>query len=149
MADSPDWDAREAAARAALSALDFLLGSWEGEGVDHTRPLRGRFEARAILGGTWVETREQLWNADGALDHEDVALYRHEPEAGLLVMHLQAPGWMSEHPVSLDEDAVVWGASPVEPRVVMHPEDDDLVLSVWFPFQPVPAVRMVYRRVAS
>lgn len=148
MPDRTDWEALERAAKAALPALDFLLGDWEGAGQAHGQPLTGTLTARRILGGTVVETRERLFDAAGALDHEDLALYRVEPDRGLFVQHLQPPGWSSEHAVEPVEGGIAWDAGPVEPRVVLHLEGDTLVTAVLFPFDPQPVATMRYRKVA-
>lgn len=148
MPDRTDWEALERAALDALPMLDFLLGEWEGSGEAHGQPLTGRLTARRILGGTVVETRESLYDADGALDHEDLALYRVEPDRGLFVQHLQAPGWSSEHAVEPVEDGIAWESGPVEPRVVLHREGEALVTAVLFPYDPQPVAIMRYRKVA-
>lgn len=149
MADTPDWDARERAALAALPSLDFLLGVWQGAGQAHGTPLTGRFAARRILAGTVVESREVLYSAAGEIDHEDMALYRHEPDRGLFVQHLQPPGWSSEHDVVSLDRGIAWDAGPVEPRVEIVRGDGILTISVWFPYQPVPMAKMIYRKVEA
>ena len=146
MPDPPDWTALEARVAREIPALDFLLGDWEGSGEAHGQPLVGRLHARRVLLGSAVQTREALYTADGALDYEDLALYRCDLDRGLFVQHLQPPGWSSEAAVEPIDGGVAWNAGPTEPRVELTRADDILTIAVWFPFQPVPASRMRYRK---
>lgn len=144
--DTPDWSALEAAARRGLPALDPLLGDWVGAGEAHGAPLTGRLHISRALQGTAVLHRESLFSATGALDYEDLAIYRCDPDRGLFVQHFQAPGWLSEAQVEPLPGGVAWVTTPVEPRVELVVQDDVLTVSVWFAFQPVPASQMIYRR---
>ncbi len=143
-----DWDRYEAVTRAALDRLAWLEGRWSGEGSSYGRPLRGTLVARRILGDTLLEVRETLRLPDGTLDYEDVAFYRYEPaERGWKVTHIQAPAWVRERVVLLDDGGGLrWLAGPEEPVVRLRLDGEALVVEVRFPGQEAPASAMRYAR---
>jgi len=103
-----------------LLPLGFLVGEWTGEGHSHGAPVRGRLQVRLTLGGSFLESRERLYDADGGLDFEDRAFYRwHAGDTALKVLHLQAPGWTQESHVELIEGGIRWNTGPFNPRVLL------------------------------
>ena len=77
--------------RRALEPLHFLLGDWEGQGLDHGEPIRARAHGRLILDGSWLELRELIPGPGEEPVHEDRSLYRYDAALeGLRVLHLVA-----------------------------------------------------------
>jgi hypothetical protein len=148
--DEIDWDAREAETHLRLAALDGLLGEWVGTGRSDGAPIRGRLGVRRILSGTFVEAREIIEDADGNVDHEDVCVYRWDPdERTLWVVQLLAPGWIERHRVEplADGAGIRWITSPVSPRVELAAVGPDaLRVRVWMPGEAAPTHEMDYAR---
>ena len=140
------------AARAALAPLRFLLGAWAGEGSSYGAPITGELEVALCLNQTFVEARERLFLADGSLDHEDRAFYRHDAAAGgLVVLHLQAPAWTAERRVEplpeADGGGLLWDAGALAPRVLWRPFGQDrLLCAIFMPGNPEPTGLMRYHR---
>lgn len=142
-----DWDQRQDVVIRGLDATDFLLGDWVGTGEAHGVPLTGRLRVARVLGGSFVEATEQLYDADGRLDHEDRAFYRYDAEeAALRVTHLMAPGWVGERQVQPLAPGLVWTAGPFAPRVELRPTATGLRVEVWMAFAAAPEAVMDYRR---
>lgn len=147
-----DWDAHEKRVLHELSALSYLVGGWAGEGVSHGAPVTGRLQVRAILGGTFVEAREVLFDADGRVDHEDLCVYRWDAEDGALrVTQYLSPGWVENHIVEpLPTGGVRWMTGPLGPRVEFSaPAPDTLLIRVWLPQEPEPAHVVRYTRLRT
>lgn len=146
-----DWDAHEARVLRELSALSYLVGDWAGAGQSHGVPVTGRLQVRAILGGTFVEAREVLFDAQGERDHEDLCVYRWDPDAGALrVTQYLSPGWVENHIVEpLATGGIRWNTGPLGPRVELSaPAPDALLVRVWLPMEPEPAHVVRYQRLA-
>lgn len=144
-----DWDARERLVKRQLGALAYLEGEWAGAGVSHGAPVQGHLEVRAVLGGTFVEAREVLRDAQGAVDHEDLCVYRYDPDAkSLRVTQYLSPGWVENHLVEpLPTGGIRWVTGPLGPRVEMSaPAPDTLLIEVWLPMQAEPAHTVRYVR---
>lgn len=145
-----DWDAREVETHARLAALDFLVGDWVGQGTSDGAPVQGRLAARRILSGTFVEAREILADMDGTITHEDLCVYRWDPdEVTLWVVQLLAPGWIERHRVEplAGGAGVRWVTSPMAPRVELTTRGPDaLRVTVWMPGQAAPTHQMDYAR---
>lgn len=138
------WEQRGLMCRLALAPARSLLGAWEGEGASYGQPLRGRLEVRERFGGTWIEAAETLWDAAGAVDHEDLTLYRFDPEAGQLrALQVMAHAWSQDHVVLVEPDGLRWYHGPSSPTVrlrfagedrlrveVREPEDGEIVLAM-------------------
>lgn len=150
MSADHDWSDRERRAREALARLAFLEGHWVGEGTAYGAPVRGRLVGQRILGDTFLETRETLFDAGGKLDHEDLTLYRFDTGEGhYRVLHLMAPAWRNEVPVvpttSPDGPGLSWVAGPQAPRVEIRKEGEVLRVQVTMPDQDEPVVDLCYR----
>lgn len=144
-----DWDARERLVKQQLAALDYLVGDWVGAGVSHGAPVTGHLCVRALLGGTFVEAREVLRDAAGAVDHEDLCMYRYDPdEKSLRVTQYLSPGWVENHIVEpLPTGGIRWVTGPLGPRVEFSaPAPDTLLIQVWLPFNGEPAHVVRYTR---
>jgi hypothetical protein len=143
-----DWRRWESVATDGLAPLDFLVGAWSGVGQSHGAAVQARMEARRVLGGTFLEVSEQLFAADGAPAHEDRAWYRFDPEEQRLrVHHFMHPAWVTERVVGLlPGGGCCWDAGPFAPRVELRPAPEGLRSEVWLPFEPAPAVSLLYRR---
>ena len=142
--------------RAGLARLHFLVGSWTGEGVSLGEAVRGRMVATLELSGCFLLTREQSLGPDGAVTHEDLAMYRWEAgEQTLKVRHMQVPGVIQEYHVEARDPAqpgagVRWNAGPFSPRVVLRPEGaDGLVSEVWMAWRSKPDTIMRWSRDAE
>lgn len=147
-----DWDAHETRVLQELSALAYLVGDWAGAGQSHGAPVTGRLQVRAILGGTFVEAREVLFDAEGRPDHEDLCVYRWDPESGALrVTQYLSPGWVENHVVEpLPTGGVRWATGPLGPRVEFSaPAPDALLIQVWLPMESEPAHVVRYSRLVS
>jgi hypothetical protein len=139
VAEDP-WESRLALCRARLAPALALTGEWVGQGLAHGEPITARLRVRPILGDTVVE----VWEKVGA--HEDLSLYRFEPDTGQLeVLHLME-GRLEQHPVELTPDGMVWVSLPGQPAVVFSLVGDTVVSEVVWSGQRVPEVRIVYRR---
>jgi hypothetical protein len=150
MGEETDGEAREAAVRAGLAPLHFLLGDWEGAGSSHGEPATGSLVARLTLADTFLEVTEQHFDAAGQADHADRTVYHYDPREGRLkVHHFMVPAWVVERVVLPfdDEPGVGWGAGPFDPRVELRPDGPDrLRVDVLMPFTAGPTVTMRYRR---
>ncbi len=131
-----------------LAPLAFLLGNWRGEGMSDGAPLTGRLLARHILSQTFIEVRETLTDAAGVLDHEDLCLYRFDPQCEQVrVVQFQAPAWSMERPVvALPGGGVRWYDGPLGPQVVLRPDGEALRITVTLPGAPEPVMWMRYLR---
>lgn len=133
----------------ALRPLAFLAGRHLGAGHDGGRPVTARAEGWAALDGTWLLVREHLPGGDGAPPHEDLCLYRYDPQAEcLMVLHCLPGGWRREYPVEARLDGTVrWLAGPLGPRVALTPVPGGYTSTVWLPGEETPSVRLSYQRV--
>ncbi|MEC8422714.1 MAG: hypothetical protein VX000_02990 [Myxococcota bacterium] len=144
-----DWEARERLMKRRLLPLAYLVGDWVGVGVSHGAPVQGRLQVRQVLGGTFVEAREVLRDASGAVDHEDLCVYRYDTtEKALRVTQYLAPGWVENHVVeSLPSGGIRWRTGPLGPRVELSaPEPDTILVRVWLPAEEEPAHVVRYVR---
>ncbi len=141
MTDAEQWEARLATVRQQIAPALAMVGIWEGDGQAHGAPITGSLHVRAILGGTAVE----VWERVG--DHEDLSLYRFEPEDGQIRVLHAMEGQFTEHPVELLPGALVWVTPPSQPSVVWTLAGAELVCEVVWPGQRVPEVSLRYRRV--
>jgi hypothetical protein len=135
-----------------LLPLSFLLGDWRGEGHSEGAPIRGSLSVRAILGGTFIEAREQLFDATGEPDHEDRVFYRYSTEDHTFrALHLQAPGWTTDRYVNVlaEGTGLVWAGGPTVPRVRFQRNGDTLEVSVWMPDDREPSTQLRYERLAT
>lgn len=143
-----DWDARTRQAQAGLTPLRFLLGRWRGAGHSHGAPISATLEVRLCLGGTFIEARETLYDADGALDHEDISFYRFDAREGhIRVRQMMAPALLSERLVLPlpDGGGVRWYEGPLGVQVFFSPTPDGgLKERVLLPLQSEPAVVIAY-----
>ena len=149
MAEAITWEERQRRARSGLDLVRFLVGQWEGEGTSNGEPLRGRLVVRAILGDSFLEARETLFDASGQVDHEDLALYHYDvDEEHASVEYFMAPGWVARHHVEPlgSGPGCAWTSGPFSPRVELRPDEAGFSSSVWLPGEPVPSTVMRYRR---
>ncbi len=134
------WEERLAACRARLAPALMLAGDWAGEGQAHGEPVTARLRVRPILGDTALE----VWERVG--DHEDLCIYRWDPDvAQLEVLHLME-GMLAQHPVELTPEGLVWVTPPGQPGVVWTAQGATVVSEVIWPGQRVAEVRVTYRR---
>lgn len=145
-----EWQQHIEAIQAGVRPLHFLEGTWKGEGISDGQPVRGHLTARLVLGGTFLECSEELFNAAGDLDHEDRVFYRYDSENQTIrALHLQHPGWVAERHVDqlVDQPGIVWRGGPTLPRVQVRQIDDDTVhIAVWLPGDEDPVTHLTYRR---
>jgi len=145
-----DWNSRVAAIQAGVVPLRFLEGNWTGHGTSDGAAITGRITAQMVLGDSFLECSEQLFDASGGLDHEDRVLYRYDLEDQTLrALHLQAPGWVAERHVDLlpDNQGFVWSGGPTLPRVVVTRRTEDQVqVAVWLPGESSPVTALEYTR---
>jgi hypothetical protein len=134
------WDARLAICRARLAPALFLAGEWVGKGQAHGEPIEARLRVRAILNDTALE----VWERVG--DHEDLSIYRFEPDlAQLEVLHLME-GVLAHHPVEVTAEGMVWVTPPGQPAVAWTFRGDTVESEVVWSGQRIAEVRIVYRR---
>jgi hypothetical protein len=134
------WEARLALARERLAPALIMTGTWAGDGHAHGEPVTASLRVRPVLGDTVLEVWEQVG------EHEDLSLYRFDPDDGQLkVLHLMA-GALAEHPVELTPDGMVWVTPPDQPSVVWTLLGADLQSEVVWPGQRVAEVLLRYRR---
>jgi hypothetical protein len=132
-----------------LSALGFMLGRWTGTGESDGAPISGTLSVQPILGGTFLQATEQLYTADGQLDHEDRVFYRYSAEDhSLRALHLQAPGWTADRYVDLSPagDGLTWSGGPTIPQVQIKRSGDTLTVTVWMPEDTEPTTVLNYHR---
>lgn len=148
MAEEMAWDERLRQTREALAPLRFLEGSWQGEGTIHGESLRGQLTAASVFGDSFIEARERLFDAQGALSHEDVAFYRYDvKERHLRVTQLMAGAWQQEQWVVPTEAGFRWYAGPFAAKVeFLRQPDGSLLIEIYDPEAMVPSGRMRYRR---
>lgn len=134
------WEARLSTARERLAPALLLAGDWVGEGHAHGEPVSARLRVRPILDGTALE----VWEKVG--DHEDLCVYRYDPDGGQLeVIHFM-PGTLSQHPVELTPDGLVWITPPSQPAVVWTNRGTTVESEVVWPGQRIAEVKLTYRR---
>ena len=134
------WEERLAACRARLAPALALVGDWLGEGQAHGEPVTAALRVRAILDGTALEVWERV------ADHEDLCVYRWDPDtAQLEVVHFYA-GALAPHPVEETPDGLHWVTPPGQPGVVWSVRGANVVSEVIWPGQRVAEVRVTYRR---
>ena len=134
------WDLRLALARERLAPAMLLVGEWVGAGHAHGEPVTARLRVRPILDGTALE----VWEAVGA--HEDLCIYRFDADNGQLEVTHFLPGVVSQHPVELTADGLVWVTPPGQPAVVWTMRGAVVVSEVVWPGQRIAEVQLTYRR---
>jgi len=143
--DQASWDERGRAAREGIAPLGFLVGDWTGTGTSRGEPITGKLVVRSTLGGTWIEAREIQFGETGVQEHEDVTLYRFDPEEHRMeVVHLMGHAHMSRHPVEPVKGAFHWITGPMAPRLELRATESGLRFEVWFPLEDAAAVTMDY-----
>ena len=145
-----EWHQHVEAVQAGVRPLHFLEGTWSGEGFSNGESVRGQLTARLVLGATFLECTEKLYNAAGELDHEDRVLYRYDSENQTLrALHLQHPGWVAERHVDRldDHSGIVWRGGPTLTRVQVQQLDQDTVhIAVWMPGDAEAVTQLTYKR---
>ncbi|MDP2312699.1 MAG: hypothetical protein Q8P41_07325 [Pseudomonadota bacterium] len=135
------WEARLALARERLAPALLLAGEWVGDGQAHGEPITAKLRVRPILDGTALEVWEQVGD-----DHEDLSIYRYDPDSGQLeVIHFMA-GSLNQHPVELTPDGLVWVTPPSQPAVVWTNRGAFVESEVVWPGQRIAEVKLTYRR---
>ncbi len=135
------WEERLVRTRTALDPVRVLEGEWEGEGQAHGEPVNARMSVRTILEGSMIE----VWETVG--EHTDLSLYRFEIETGQHhVLHLMAGAMMSEYPVELTLDGLIWITPPSVPAIEWRVDGETLSCDVVWPGQRVSEVSIRYRR---
>ena len=146
-----DWKAKEQAIQQAMARLDFLLGSWRGEGESHGKPIQGLLRIQRMAGGGFVEQRDtQVENQ--SVVHDDLAIYRwDDANQTLRVQHYAPPGVVVDAYVLFEAErgGIRWVAGPGAARVEIWPDGDRLCLAVFLPGESEPAQQMTYQRVES
>lgn len=146
-----DWDERGTLCSRQLDPVRFLVGAWEGRGESRGEAVRARFVVRDRFEGTFLVLEETLWTLDGALEHEDLAVLRYDPDAEILrVTHYMARAWVSEQLVRPlpEEPGCFWFAGPFAPRVELRPVGPDgLRVTVRLPEEDRLDTAIDYRRV--
>lgn len=150
MGDEMSWDQRGLLCRMALAPVRPILGRWEGQGHHYGQPLRGRLEARERFGATWIEVSETLLDASGAVDHEDLTLYRFDADAGQIrALQVMAHAWSQDHAVAVESDGLRWYHGPSSPVVRWRwTGPDAITVEVTEPEGGELALQMDYRRVS-
>lgn len=134
------WSERLAGCRERLLPALALAGDWVGEGQAHGEPVTATLRVRPILGDTALEVWERV------ADHEDLCVYRWNPDSGQLeVVHFYA-GAIAQHPVEVTPDGLHWVTPPGQPGVVWTVRGASVVSEVVWPGQRVAEVRVTYRR---
>ena len=145
MDEQAAWEQRGREAREGIAALGFMVGSWRGSGTSHGAPITGELTVKTTLGDAWLEARETQFSESGEQEHEDLCLYRYDPEEHRLeVIHLMGHAHMARHPVEAVGDAFHWITGPMAPRLEICATDIGLRFEVWFPFEGAAAVTMDY-----
>lgn len=136
-----EWARRLLLTRAELAPALVLVGDWEGAGQAHGEPITASLRVRPILDGSVIE----VWERVG--DHEDLSLYRWDPEhKQLRVLHVMAGALITEHPVEPTPMGIVWITPPSDPAVEWTLEGDTLRCDVVWPGQRIAEVSVRYRR---
>jgi hypothetical protein len=145
------WQARDQRCRDALEPLGFLVGRFEGRGLDSGEPVRCEAVGELRLDGSWLELRERLLDPEGDLLYEDFALYRFDPtEDGLRVLHFMGRAWHSQYPVHLEErGALRWTTGVGGPGVRLEATEQGWRSQVTLPDEQEPTVVLEYRRVGA
>lgn len=76
------WARRADQCRGAIARLGWLVGSWRGHGTHGGSPRVCEVETRLLFDGSFLESRERIYTADGVLEHEDLTIYVADPDAG-------------------------------------------------------------------
>lgn len=129
--------------------MHFLVGNWQGSGQAHGEPITATLHARLCLADTFLEATEHLFDASGALDHEDICFYRYDEREGhLRVRQLTVPALHAERMVlPLPEGGIRWYEGPLGIQVFFIPQPDgSLVERVFLPLQDRPAITIRYQR---
>lgn len=148
MAEEMSWEERIRRTREALDPLRFLLGEWRGEGQVHGEALYGQLSVASVLGDSFLEARERLVDASGALSHEDISYYRYDVrERQLRVNQLMAGAWQAEQWVVPTEAGCRWYAGPFAAKVeFVLQSDGSLLIEIYDPEATSPSGHMTYRR---
>ena len=137
---SEEWEARLERARRALAPALTLVGDWIGSGTAHGDAVTASMHVQSILGKTVLKVWERV------AEHEDLSLYRFDPDDGLFkVVHLMA-GHSSEYPVEWTGTGLVWVTPPAVPAVEWIVEGAALRSIVLWPGAPSPEVEIRYER---
>ena len=141
-----DWERRADSARHGLRPLRFLLGQWQGSGVDAGQPIQARASGQLLLDSSWLRLHERLMDAAGEPLHEDFTLYRFDPsEEGLRVLHFMERAWCRQYPARIDaQGALHWTTGPAGPRVVLAPHERGWRSTVQLPGDAQPSVSLSY-----
>lgn len=134
-------------AREGIQPLLFLLGEWEGEGMDLEGPVRAFLSASLLMDGSWIQVRERLVDGAGAVQYEDMTLYRFDPvEDQVKVLHLMPQAHKMEYPVLVSGTGFRWVTGPFGAMVQVSRVGDGWENRVVLPGETSPSLVVTYRR---
>ena len=134
---------------AGLDVLGFMIGVWRVQGVMHGEAVVGRAVIQPALEGALLSMHETIFRPDGAIDYEDLCLYRFDPaEADLAVHHFTAPYGHAEHKVLPLEQGrgFHWVHKTTPGPFVRVLRGEPWSIEVWHPDGRAPEIVMHYLR---
>ena len=146
MNESERWAKRGDMAKLGISALQFMVGQWQGQGTSHGQPVTATLMVSPQLDGTWLQACETLLDSNGAPEHTDLSYYRYDPESERLeVLHLMDHATLHRHPVEPVGNALHWITGPGAPRLAIIPQVSGFRMEVQFPTDAAPVVAIDYK----
>jgi hypothetical protein len=134
--DEAGWERRQAACRAEIAQLDWLIGRWRGRGESTTGTRVSDVETQKLFDGTFLRSHERTYTATGELEQEDMTVFGSSPEKGEgeLWAHIYMTGGLTTtYNVTIFADTVLCEPRGFGARLSFAREGDGYRVRVYFP----------------